>query len=333
MIKRILWFVLCVLFLTGCEKLLFKKDLASSDPLDIFDYLWEQVDKKYSYFELKNIDWENIRVSYRAKLSENSDEEELFSALAGMLNELKDDHSNLISPFNISRYDLALQKKQNYYQRTVEQFYIPDARLTGPFFHDFLPGGEVAYIRYSSFLSTVSNDVLDHILVRYSDTKGIILDLRENQGGAISNIPLLLERFSGERTLVGYFITRNGPEHDDFGPMEPFYIGVHNGITYTKPLIVLIDRGSFSATTSFALATKAFPHITLIGDTTGGGGGLPNGGQLPNGWTYRFSVSQLLDLNGNNYAEAGVPPDITASFDWNDLTRDEIIEKALLELN
>lgn len=100
-----------------------------------------------------------------------------------------------------------------------------------------------------------------------------------------------------------------------------------------KSLIVLIDRGSFSSTTSFAIATKAFPHITLMGDTIGGGGGLPNDGQLPNGWTYRFSVSQLLDLNENNYAEAGVPPDITASFDWTNLTRDEIIEKALLELN
>lgn len=96
--------------------------------------------------------------------------------------------------------------------------------------------------------------------------------------------------------------------------------------------MVLIDRGSYSATTFFALATKAFKNIKLIGDTTGGGGGLPNGGQLPNGWTYRFSVSQLLDLNGNNYAEDGVSPDIKAAFDWNDLTKDEILERAIEEI-
>ena len=66
--------------------------------------------------------------------------------------------------------------------------------------------------------------------------------------------------------------------------------------------------------------------------TTGGGGGMPNGGQLPNGWTYRFSISQLLDLDGNNYAEDGVPPDILVSFDWTDLTKDEIIERAIQEI-
>ena len=96
--------------------------------------------------------------------------------------------------------------------------------------------------------------------------------------------------------------------------------------------MVLVDRGSYSATSLFALATKAFSNITLVGDTTGGGGGLPSGGQLPNGWTYRFTVSQVLDLNGNNFTEDGVPPDIKAAFDWSDLTKDEILERAILEL-
>jgi C-terminal processing protease CtpA/Prc len=82
----------------------------------------------------------------------------------------------------------------------------------------------------------------------------------------------------------------------------------------------------------FAIATKSFPNVLLVGDTTGGGGGLPTGGQLPNGWTYRFSVSQLLDLNGNNFAESGVPPDILASLDFTDLTQDEIIERAIDEI-
>jgi C-terminal processing protease CtpA/Prc len=59
---------------------------------------------------------------------------------------------------------------------------------------------------------------------------------------------------------------------------------------------------------------------------------LPNGGQLPNGWIYRFSISQLLDLDGKSFAEDGVPADIEAAFDWTDLTTDEIIEKAILEI-
>lgn len=78
------------------------------------------------------------------------------------------------------------------------------------------------------------------------------------------------------------------------------------------------------------------PRSTAHNQTNGpvqGGLGLPNGGQLPNGWTYRFSISQALTLDFNPAYENGVPPNISVSFDWNDLTKDEILERAILELN
>lgn len=325
--------ILSVLIFASCEKVLFKPDLASSDPLENFDYLWNEVDKKYSYFELKNIDWNEIRDTYRPMLNENSTEVELFNVLASMLNELRDDHTNLISPFNVSVYNVALNSPKNYRARTIDEFYLTDPWRTGPMKHDFLSNNEIGYIRYGSFSSGFGDAHMDLILERYKDTKGLILDLRENGGGSIFNIPKLLGRFADTKKLVGYSITRNGDAHDDFGEREDFYISPHGNVQYLKPVIVLIDRGSYSATTFFAVATKAFPNITLIGDATGGGGGLPNGGQLPNGWNYRFSISQLLDLSGDNFAEDGVPADINSSFDWNDIEKDEILERAILEIN
>lgn len=330
--KNIILIFSTVLIFSSCEKILFEPDLGSRDPLTNFDYLWGEVDKKYSYFELKNIDWDEVKNTYRSMLTANSTEEELFDVLANMLNELRDDHTNLISPFNVSRYNVVLTGPENYRQRTIAEFYIPDIWLTGAFKHGFLENKEIGYIRYGSFLSEFSDEALDLILNRYQSTKGLILDLRANGGGNIFNIPKILGRFTDTKTLSGYSITRNGPNHNDFSNKENFFITPYSGVKYLKPVIVLIDRGSYSATTFFALATKAFPNITLLGDTTGGGGGLPNGGQLPNGWTYRFSISQLFDLNGNNYAEDGVPADIQAAFDWNDLTKDEILERAILEL-
>ncbi|HDQ45271.1 MAG TPA: peptidase S41 [bacterium] len=330
--KRVFFLAACLLAVS-CEKILFEKDLASGNPYDNFDYLWNEADRKYSYFELKEIDWDRIRIAYREKLSVPMHEEALFEVLADMLNELRDDHVNLVSPFNISVYNVHLRHPKNYHDRTVEEFYIPDFRITGPFVHDFLEDGEIGYIRYASFAYTADKGSLDYLLLRYRNTKGLILDLRENFGGRIINIHNILERFSRERVLAAYSITRNGPGRNDFGARVPLYVGKHDGLTYEKPVMVLIDRGSYSATTFFSLLTKALPHVVLLGDTTGGGGGLPNGGQLPNGWTYRFSVSQLLDLQGTNYAENGVPPDIHAEFDWTDLTKDEILERAIAELN
>lgn len=327
--KQLLCIMLGVILFSSCERVMFDEDLASSDPYVNFDYLWEQVDKKYSYFELKGIDWDSIRMAYRLQITDQMTEEQLFSVLVSMLNALRDDHSNLVSPFNISRYDLASTYPLNYHQRTIYDNYVSQIRITGGFRHEFLLNHNIAYIRYSSFANMVDNASLDHIFTRYRDTEGMILDLRENGGGSLANVPLLLERFAEQRTLGAYSITRNGPERNAFGAKEPFYINVYNGVRYLKPVAVLIDRGSYSATSFFALLTKAFPKLTLIGDTTVGGGGLPNGGQLPNGWTYRFSVSQLLDLSSNNYAEQGVAPEIIATFDWADLSKDEIIERAI----
>ncbi len=74
----------------------------------------------------------------------------------------------------------------------------------------------------------------------------------------------------------------------------------------------------------------ALDNFTLIGDTTGGGLGAPNGGQLPNGWTYRFSVSQTIASDGGNY-ENGVPPDIQIDLDPNEALNgiDTILERAI----
>lgn len=319
--------------LTGCELFLFDHTSPSSNPKENFNYLWNEVDKKYSYFEMKGIDWNQIKTKYEVQLRDSMSDEELFDVLANLLAELRDDHCNLISPFNISRYNIMLKKPDNFNDRTINEFYVPNARITGSFLHNFLLGQNIAYMRYSSFSDNVSDIDLDHILTRYQNTKGLVIDLRENGGGSIFNVPMILERFTKEKTQVGYTKTRNGEGHNDFGQLNNFYLGTYNSIKFDKPVVVLIDRGSYSATTMFAVACKALNNITLVGDTTGGGGGLPNGGQLPNGWIYRFSISQLLDLKENNYAENGVPPDVNAQFDWTDLTKDEILEKAIEIIN
>lgn len=330
--KNILLLFAIIFTLSSCEKLIFNEDKASSDPMTNFNYLWNEVDKKYSYFELKHINWDSIKTVYQSKITSDMSEEQLFVVLADMMKELRDDHTNLYSPFNKSKYNVALHNKPNFNQRTIDEMF-PNIRTTGSFENDLVPGSNIAYIRYSSFMDPITNEDLDNILNYYKDTKGMILDLRANGGGATAYIPIILERFTSEKRLVGYMKTRNGPNHDDFSDPENFYIGTHDGVKYNKPLVVLIDRGSFSATTMFSVAAKALPNITLIGDTTGGGGGAPNGGQMPNGWIYRFSVSQLLDLNMKNYAENGVPPTIVVDFDWSDLSRDKIIERAVIELN
>jgi C-terminal processing protease CtpA/Prc len=132
--------------------------------------------------------------------------------------------------------------------------------------------------------------------------------------------------------LLGYSKIKNGPNHNDFSGDEPIYVSPSDNIKYKNNIVVLVDKGTYSAGSITSLFTKAITNIILIGDTTGGGLGMPNGGQLPNGWTYRLSITQTLDLNKDNSFENGVPPDIRVLFDWNNLIQDEVIERAILEI-
>ena len=63
----------------------------------------------------------------------------------------------------------------------------------------------------------------------------------------------------------------------------------------------------------------------------GGGLGLPNGGQLPNGWRYRFSITRTLANDGRNY-ENGVPPDTVVRLIPGQTTQDNVIEQACQRL-
>ncbi|MBL4710679.1 MAG: hypothetical protein JKY48_19815 [Flavobacteriales bacterium] len=195
-----------------------------------------------------------------------------------------------------------------------------------------MANGEIGYIRFPSFTGTVDEHNLDFMLTRYKNTKGLILDLRENGGGAVSDVFNLLSRFVETKTLVNYSRIKNGLPRNAFSAAEAVYVSPHNGIRYKGKVAMLTDRGTYSAGSFTSLATKALSNITLIGDTTGGGLGLPNGGQLPNGWSYRFSVTQALTLDQRPDYENGVPPDIHVLIDWNDRTKDEVIERAMVEL-
>lgn len=325
--------VLSLMLLCGCESIFFDKDQESKDPVKNFEYLWNQCNEKYAYFDLKGIDWDEVKTRYSAKIYQGMTDDSLFNVLGSMLNELHDDHTNLVSNFNISAYKISLDGKDNFDWRFVEDNYLPrNYYVSGPFSHDFIANGQIGYVRFPAFTGTVDNKNLDFVLNRYKDTKGLILDLRENGGGAVTDVFELLSRFVDQKTLVYYVRVKNGPGHDDFSEPEPAYVEPYTGVRYTKKIAVLIDRGTYSAGSFTSLATKALDNVVLVGDTTGGGLGLPNGGQLPNGWTYRFSISQALTLDKSNAYEAGVPADIPASFDWSNDSKDEIIERAIQEL-
>ncbi|MCB9082182.1 MAG: S41 family peptidase [Lewinellaceae bacterium] len=320
--------------LMGCEQVLFDDNIADN-PQENFEYLWRECNEKYAFFDYKGIDWDEVHDRYATQVRGRIGSDSLFRVLFAMLNELRDGHVNLISYFNVSRFDVRLLGPENINDRVVLEHYLGDNYYTtGPFRHTFLANEEVGYIRYESFSNTVSEFDMSYMLNRYGKTRGIILDLRQNGGGRVSNVFTMLNRLVSKKTLLYNSYIKNGPGREDFSEAQPAYAEPpEKSIRYTKPVIILIDRGSFSATSFLALGARELPNVTLMGDTTGGGLGIPNGGQLPNGWTYRFSISRTLSPQGENF-EAGVPPDIRVLLDPADAAqgKDTVIERAIREL-
>ncbi len=330
--KKLIKLLPLVLMLASCEKILMEKEPAN-EPVTNFEYLWKTADEKYSFFEYKGINWDEIYNSYRPQVNTGMDDYELFDVLKNMLNELKDGHVNLIAPFDISRYSFEYNSPENFDFRLIKDHYIGwDYRMTGALVNTtFIRNNQyIGYIYYSSFSQFVENADIDFVIASLWHSKGIILDVRSNGGGDVSNIYKIGSRFADQKRLVYSSAMKNGPGHEDFG--EPKEVSMEPGgaYQYEGPVVLLTNRGCFSATSFFTIAMKAFPNVIQVGDTTGGGLGAPAGFELPNGWGYRFSVSRTLTPEGFNW-ENGVPPDITV---WMNPVHelagiDDIMEKAI----
>ena len=320
----------------SCEKI-FMDDDPGQDPVTVFDEIWTFTDHHYSFFEEKGIDWDAVYDHFRPQISPDMTPVELFDLCAEMLYMLRDGHVNLLSSFDRSRYwEWYLNSPENFYFSIIEREYLRGRqRYIGPFI--VAPVGNddsILYVYYGSFGSPVSDGNLDNLLQILNNPdqlKGLIIDVRNNGGGSPGNGQRIASRFTDQTVYAGTNYIKNGPGHEDFRSKEVF-IEPHDGLRYSGPVAVLTNRKSYSATTYFAQYMSAVETATLIGDTTGGGGGIPAFWDLPNGWLLRVSSSRFYSPDGASI-EPGVAPDIYAKIPVTDdhisLKKDEIIEAAI----
>lgn len=306
-----------------------------NNPRGNFDALWTILDEHYCFFKEKGVDWDEVYARYSPRVSNAMTREELFDLCAEMLGELRDGHTNLSTPFAASYYRKWWSDyPQNYDARVIEQYYLNfNYRSLGSITYALLPEN-IGYMHYSSFSSSIGAGNMDYILSYFKGAEGMIIDVRDNGGGELTNVDPIVNRFITSRTLAGYIIHKTGPGHDDFDKPFAYYIDpVGDGhITWSKPVVVLTNRSTFSAANNFVSVMKLIPGVTVIGATTGGGSGMPYSSELPNGWGIRFSACSILDAQGRT-TEFGIAP--TAGFEV-DITpgdtavgKDPILDRAI----
>lgn len=298
-----------------------------------FDALWRTIDIRYCYLDYKQINWDSIHAVYENRLSSVSDEYAFFNLMGEMLNELKDGHVNLYSEFDKSRYWNWFQDYPSNFREAL--IYTPrylgsQYRISGGMRYGKIEGGTIGYIYYGDFSSTFSNKNLSYILDYLSDCQSIVFDVRNNGGGYLSSVEPLASIFFDEKTLTGYMAHKTGDGHSAFSKPIAFYTDKTESLHWSKPVAVLTNRMSFSATNAFVCRMKYAPRAIIVGDRTGGGGGLPLTNELPNGWLVRFSACPMYDASMQQI-EWGLEPDVKVDMSTSDADAgyDSIIERAI----
>ncbi len=324
--------ILSVIFLTlfaACEKLLIEKDEANTN-VNNFELLWSTLDRNYSFFEFKKINWDSIYSVYRPEINNNLSDRELFDKMSDMLNELRDGHVNLYSDFDESKnLEWYSPYPSNFSSTILERNYLGDNFVQ---ISNFLLTviDSVGYIYSGSFSEKTRETDIDKIIDRLYGTKGIVFDIRNNSGGYSNTGEIIASRFADRKRLVSYTLYKSGPGHGDFSTPQPNYVLPKGDRQFTGKTVVLTNRRTYSAANDFVLYMSAFPNVTVIGDTTGGGGGTPFDYELLNGWRFRFPRTMTITPDGFN-VEHGVPPAIQVNQRRSDEIRgmDTILESAI----
>lgn len=334
-IYRIALLLTAAVGLTACHDM----EEYTDDPRGNFEALWSILDEHYCFFDSKNVDWDKVHDTYSRRISDRMTREELFIVCADMLAELRDGHVNLSAPFNTSYYRAWWSDyPQNFNKRIIEESYFNfNYRQSSGMMYGFLENN-IGYIYYESFSSPVGEGNLDYALNFLSTANGLIIDVRDNGGGSLTNVETFVARFIDRPTLVGYISHKTGPGHNDFS--EPYAItyrpAQEGRVRWAKPIAVLTNRSTFSAANNFASVMKNLPGVTIVGSVTGGGSGVPFSSELPYGWGIRFSACSMLDALGES-TEGGITPSEGCAVDLDPMDalsgRDTILEKAIEILN
>ena len=321
--------LMALIGLMGCVN----EEEFDNSPQGNLDALWKIIDEHYCFLDYKQqeygLDWQQVHQKYHQQVTGNINNEQLFEVLGNMLSELRDGHVNLSAAHDFARYWQWFENYPANFSDSLERRYLgTDYRIASGLRYKVLDDN-IGYIRYESFSDGIGSGNLTEVLNYLLLCRGLIIDIRNNGGGDLTNAEKFAARFTNEKTLVGYIQHKTGPGHHDFSEKEPRYIEPAAALRWQKPVCVLTNRHVFSAANEFTLYMKAMPNVKIVGDRTGGGAGMPFSSSLPNGWVVRFSAVPMYDALHQS-TEFGIEPDYPVELQFEDVLRgeDTIIEYA-----
>lgn len=307
-------------------------------PLRNFDHLWTTFDEHYAFFATRKVDWNALRAEFRPQAAAAKTPEQLFAVLSAMLARLKDAHVSLTAgeatfkaerspaptaagPDGILATRKALQRAlKDYVSGAATPLLKPAApagrnrvwygELSGKigYIVVFAMGGFEEDDVTSADHAASARKVFQEIARELQDMRGVIVDLRHNQGG--------FDTASLE--LVGLFAARPGVAfkkraHRAATPAYAVPLTPSSPLRLTMPVAVLISEHTVSAGETAATAFRTLSNATLIGQATQGALSDVLEKKLPNGWTFTLS-NEIFEMADGTIPEAsGIAPHVATA--------------------
>lgn len=171
---------------------------------------------------------------------------------------------------------------------------------------------DIGYIRLSSFISKNAAKEFENVLAQNKSKKGYIIDLRSNPGGLLTNAIYIANLLLPKGIIVST-VDRDGYKETQRAVGSP--------IT-NKPLVVLINKGSASASEILSGALKDNKRAVIVGEKSFGKGLVQEINRLPNNSGVNITIQKYLTPNGTDINKKGIEPDILV-----ELTDDDIKTK------
>ncbi len=273
-----------------------------------FEYVHRLFSERYALLERRGAAFENSYVLYKSRVFDGMGNDSLYTVLTQWLQLLNDPHVQLVAPnrpvwyghtvYQLRPNDHHFDPKRIAAQLSLEQ--------TGEGY--FL--GRLGGLGYIHFAQTGPQlEKLTQAIHLTHPDSGLIIDLRHNEGGDFTFGLKAFRQLNTQRRPVFSSRTKNGPGRNDLTPWFHWHLDASNQ-PFTRKVVVITDRYTFSAGERCVMMLKSLPHVVLVGDTTLGGISTVIPHTLPNGWVVRVSIQQVLSPKGEVYEGMGIAPDV-----------------------
>jgi len=300
------------------------------DPEKNFEEFWQTFNNRYPFFEVRNVDWEKQYETYRARVTSETGDDQLFDIFCQMLAPLNDGHVSLIAKTSEDRKrHFTPEKKPRFWQEFTSQqqikqlFQTTEKTLVANGFSQpkaseawILHYGKSQAFGYLRILELEGisrrtlTAALDEVGRDFKDLDGVIIDIRDCPGGHDDTAITIINRFCDRRRVAFHRQTKFGPGEDDLTPLKTWHIEPEGDVRFTGPIVLLTCDSVFSGGEAFALAIKQLPQVTIVGDHTNGIFSYELERRLPNGWRYCLSYQKYFSADLVCYEGQGVPADI-----------------------